>query len=334
MNPLFNAHQIIFLSLLTGCAILFLLHGLKQLPTRLIIPIPVLLVQPYLYTWLCATHTGHHITSAAHQKRLHDYPYDHVLFRPDHMCVTCHLDKPARSKHCNFCGVCIAMCDHHCPWVNSCVGRGNYRYFLALLLSLGVLEVYGAYLSWWLLRPYISIEPSNPFFSRAFANNLVDAAAVAVNVGGLSIAGVGMLAAATGALPFGLLAYHCYLIWAGMTTNESSKWADWREDMRDGLVFKGSRKALQSHDRLRKTDQHASTSMNGSDDLASFTEATQHEPNVPWPISSDQVLIYRPDGRAPPGEEKLWMRVWSLKDVDNIYDLGGWNNFIEVLKGR
>lgn len=313
---------------------MLLWHGIALLPTKLVIPIPILLVQPYLFTWLCASHKGHHIISATHRQRLHDYPYDHVLFNPGNICITCHLYKPARSKHCSLCGVCIAMCDHHCPWVNNCVGRGNYRYFLAVLLSLGLVEVYGAYLSWYILRPQVQIDPTNPFFSRAYANNLIDAAVVAVNIGGLSIAGVGMLAAATGALPFGLLAYHCYLIWAGLTTNESSKWADWREDMRDGLVFKGSRKALQMHHHPHDNEENRWEYANGNSDFASVANTTQHEPHVPWPIHSDQAIFLSRDGRPPAGEEALWTQVWDLKDVDNLYDLGGWRNLMEVLRGR
>lgn len=156
---------------------------------------------------------------------------------------------------------------------------------------------------------------------------------MAVNVGGLSIAGVGLLAATTAALPLGLLAYHCYLVWAGMTTNESQKWADWRDDMADGCVFKTSREALLTHTRLRKYgDGH--TDGSAARGLASELGVTDEEPYGTWPISSEQVLVRTNDGKAPQGQEGLWTRIWRLGDVDNLYDLGEWENFVEVVRGR
>ena len=40
-----------------------------------------------------------------------------------------------RTKHCTDCNKCISVFDHHCTWLNNCVGRLNYKYFLTLLFS-------------------------------------------------------------------------------------------------------------------------------------------------------------------------------------------------------
>lgn len=51
-------------------------------------------------------------------------------------CQKCGLPKPPRAHHCSVCRACVLKMDHHCPWVNTCIGHRNHRYFVLFLVYL------------------------------------------------------------------------------------------------------------------------------------------------------------------------------------------------------
>jgi len=51
-------------------------------------------------------------------------------------CKQCKRAKPPRSHHCHVCRTCVLRMDHHCPWINNCVGFRNHRFFTLFMLYL------------------------------------------------------------------------------------------------------------------------------------------------------------------------------------------------------
>ncbi|KAF4555667.1 DHHC palmitoyltransferase-like protein 3 [Elsinoe fawcettii] len=82
----------------------------------------------------------------------------HRAFDETHFCSYCMIRKPLRSKHCKRCARCVAREDHHCPWVDNCVGVNNHRHFVLYLLSLmtGIAVLIPLFLS------YLELSPSRP----------------------------------------------------------------------------------------------------------------------------------------------------------------------------
>ncbi|KAM9498102.1 palmitoyltransferase ZDHHC23-A-like isoform 1-T2 [Salvelinus alpinus] len=58
-------------------------------------------------------------------------------------CPLCKVVRPPRAGHCRICGGCVQRLDHHCIWINSCVGKANHRNFLLTLLLFLLTSLYG-----------------------------------------------------------------------------------------------------------------------------------------------------------------------------------------------
>lgn len=74
--------------------------------------------------------------------------------------------KPLRCHHCRRCNRCVMKMDHHCYWINNCVGFRNIKYFILTLFygSLGSVYMLFAFIGrwWWLLirkvdMPYVEV---------------------------------------------------------------------------------------------------------------------------------------------------------------------------------
>ncbi|KAI1291568.1 hypothetical protein EDD11_008849 [Mortierella claussenii] len=65
-------------------------------------------------------------------------------------CEICKIVKPDRCHHCSECNSCVLRMDHHCPWVNRCIGFGNYKYFYLFIL-------YGSISAVWVVASMIPV---------------------------------------------------------------------------------------------------------------------------------------------------------------------------------
>lgn len=62
-------------------------------------------------------------------------------FDPVLLCPDCEVIRTEKSRHCHVCNQCVERFDHHCPWINNCVGTNNHGVFLWFLTSMFVLLV-------------------------------------------------------------------------------------------------------------------------------------------------------------------------------------------------
>lgn len=91
-------------------------------------------------------------------RALKRFKCDNVIFEKGIKCRTCLIEKPARSKHCPMCGCCVEKMDHHCVWINQCVGLHNYKYFLGFLFLHAFVCTYGFWAGYQILMDQVEKE--------------------------------------------------------------------------------------------------------------------------------------------------------------------------------
>ena len=72
--------------------------------------------------------------------------FNHNAKRIFTYCKYCKEIKPLRTHHCSVCRKCHLRMDHHCPWVNNCIGLCNFRYFVLFLFYLWVICIFNSIL--------------------------------------------------------------------------------------------------------------------------------------------------------------------------------------------
>ncbi|KAL8624551.1 hypothetical protein ACOMHN_005852 [Nucella lapillus] len=76
------------------------------------------------------------------------------------VCMKCETYRPPRAHHCRICRRCIRRMDHHCPWINNCVGECNQKFFLQFLFFVGVASIHALtmIIVSWILDPGTKAE--------------------------------------------------------------------------------------------------------------------------------------------------------------------------------
>ncbi|CAH0546396.1 unnamed protein product [Brassicogethes aeneus] len=196
---------------------------------------------------LLLLHTAAHVTAAlvdpaeeALRKRVPEVvpqldraKHAHVI--EGGLCHLCGIETSSpRTKHCSVCNKCVASFDHHCKWLNHCIGGRNYGLFLmcvstavaaaALVAAIAIAE---------LVLHQTSSSSTTHSHSDSHYNDALDKKEnISSNPGHQSslpsgdaaflavVAALGLLAAITAGLLLHLCFFHIYISFLGLTTYE------------------------------------------------------------------------------------------------------------------
>lgn len=120
-----------------------------------------------------------------------------------------------QTKHCSLCNKCIEGFDHHCKWLNQCIGSHNYCHFVTSITSACILCVIICLLSVVEISLLYTCKISQTCIKPLFLNTNLDPVVFTF----LSMIFL-LLSAFGSGLLIHLCAFHAYIKWNGWTTYE------------------------------------------------------------------------------------------------------------------
>ncbi|KAJ1896842.1 palmitoyltransferase swf1 [Kickxella alabastrina] len=243
-NPVFQIIAVVLYFL--GLAV-FMTQAAPMVPNRYMgawhwIPIiATLAVNMGTYATACVADPGVvHAGNVA--QACHVFQPDGLLYPDTPTCRTCLLAKPARSKHCASCNQCIQMMDHHCMWLNNCIGLNNARWFLGFLTSFSLVCIYGSYIfatvilelrhTRGLVGAMVRSEETGLIVPISFRTSILYLLDQNVMLAVLLV----LLVILTPAIVL-FTAYQVRIVSLGYTGNEEHKWLNVADAVKDGVVF-------------------------------------------------------------------------------------------------
>ena len=70
------------------------------------------------------------------------YKFELLIFLIKRFCGKCSIVKPQRTHHCRQCGRCVLKMDHHCNWLDTCIGFRNYKFFLNFIFWTWIILIF------------------------------------------------------------------------------------------------------------------------------------------------------------------------------------------------
>jgi len=308
--------QILYLVLVVGGFGLFITKGYPLIPNPYFGGwhryTGLLCMSTCLLTFVLASGTPPGAINKKNLKKFDVYPYDDVLY-DERECSTCEVTKLARSKHCRVCDICVSRFDHHCIWLNNCVGERNYRWFLSFLLIHAVTLYYGMIAALSIIKTVVDEKGLlNATFVHRETGQKVSAGYTVIfqylmfHYGALM--GLLIMCVVMGTVLFGFWGYHMWLVRANTTTNESFKWGSVRHEH--------GRLTRRWHALRRQLKEARAMAMQqeGKDDDKTLEALGLHE------ATDGFNLLLLPD--EPP-----------LMPI-NVYNHGFWANLREIIRPR